>query len=149
MAGLDCLAALERWREGRRGDLALFLAIADDLGLDRLGRATDRFLSHGAYGLFPAGVWDGDRAPLDPTAIVEDVSHAWMAGDALPPAQGMTQPLPDKADAYTWCKTPRYGGPLVETRALARQMLPGHPLIRAWVAAKGRSVTARGLVALL
>jgi hypothetical protein len=60
VAGLDSLAALDRWREGRRGDLALFLAIADDLGLDRLGRATDRFLSHGAYGLFPAGVWDGD-----------------------------------------------------------------------------------------
>jgi Ni,Fe-hydrogenase I large subunit len=149
VAGLDSLAALDRWREGKAGDLAQFLAIADDLGLDRLGRATDRFLSHGAYGLFPAGVWDGDRAPLDPTAIVEDVSHAWMAGDALPPAQGMTQPLPDKADAYTWCKAPRYGGHVVETGALARQMVAGHPLIREWVAAKGGSVTARVLARLL
>ena len=149
VASLASLAALERWREGRSGDLALFLAVADDLGLDRLGRATDRFLSYGAYGLFPAGVWTGESAPLDPGAIVEDVSHAWMAGDTLPPAEGLTRPLPDKASAYTWCKAPRYGGQVLETGALARQMVAGQPLIRELVAIRGGSVTARVLARLL
>ena len=149
VAALDSLAALERWREGRTGDLALFLAVADDLSLDRLGRATDRFLSYGAYDLFPAGVWTGESAALDPAAIVEDVSHAWMAGDARPPAEGLTRPLPDKAGAYTWCKAPRYRGEVVETGALARQMLAGQPLIRELVAEKGGSVTARVLARLL
>ncbi|MDD5390251.1 MAG: nickel-dependent hydrogenase large subunit [Gallionellaceae bacterium] len=149
VAGLDSLAALDRWRDGRRGDLAMFLTVSDDLALHDLGRATDRFLSHGAYGLFPAGVWDGGAGELDPGAIVEDVSHAWMAGDPLPPAEGLTRTLPDKADAYTWCKAPRYGGQVMETGALARQMLAGHPLIRELVAVHGGSVQARVLARLL
>ena len=149
VAGLDSLAALARWREGRQGDLARFLDVADDLGLDRLGRATDRFLSYGAYGLFRAGMWDSEVAGLDPGAIAEDLSHAWMAGDTLAPAQGVTRPLPDKAGAYTWCKAPRYHGKVVETGALARQMVAGHPLIRELVAARGGSVLARVLARLL
>lgn len=149
VAGLDSLAALEGWRQGRAGDLALFLAVAEDLGLDRLGRATDRFLSYGAYGLFPAGVWDGGIEALDATAITEDMSHAWMAGETLAPAQGLTRPLPDKPGAYTWCKAPRYSGRVLETGALARQMLAGQPMIREWVAAKGGSVTIRVLARLL
>lgn len=149
VAGLDSLAALDRWRDGRRGDLALFLTVSDDLALHDLGRATDRFLSHGAYGLFPAGVWDGGAGELDPGSIVEDVSHAWMAGVPMPPATGLTRPLPDKADAYTWCKAPRYGGQVMETGALARQMLAGHPLIRELVAVHGGSVQARVLARLL
>lgn len=149
VAGLDSLAALDRWRDGRHGDLALFLDVSDDLALRDLGRAGDRFLSHGAYGLFPAGVWDGGAGELDPGAIVEDVSHAWMAGEPMPPADGLTRPLPDKADAYTWCKAPRYGGQVMETGALARQMLAGQPLIRELVAVRGGSVQARVLARLL
>ena len=149
VAGLDSLAALARWRQGMAGDLALFLSVAEDLGLDRLGRAADHFLSYGAYGLFPAGVWDGGAAALDPAAIAEDVSHAWMAGETLAPSQGLTRPLPDKAGAYTWCKAPRYGGRVMETGALARQMLAGQPLIRELVASHGGSVLARVLARLL
>jgi hydrogenase large subunit len=149
VAGLDSLAAMVNWRQGRAGDLALFLSVAEDLGLDRLGRAGDRFLSYGAYGLFPAGVWDGGVAALDPAVIAEDVSHAWMAGESLAPAQGLTRPLPDKAGAYTWCKAPRYAGRVVETGALARQMLAGQPLIRDLVVTHGGSVLARVLARLL
>ncbi|HNH89006.1 MAG TPA: nickel-dependent hydrogenase large subunit, partial [Thiobacillaceae bacterium] len=149
VAGLDSLAALARWRQGMAGDLALFLSVAEDLGLDRLGRAADHFLSYGAYGLFPAGVWDGGAAALDPASIAEDVSHAWMAGETLAPSQGLTRPLPDKAGAYTWCKAPRYGGRVMETGALARQMLAGQPLIRELVASHGGSVLARVLARLL
>lgn len=149
VAGLDSLAALHRWRAGRSSDLALFLEAAFDLGLAHAGRATDRFLSAGAYDHFPAGVWNGGPAPFDPAAIVEDLSSAWMAGETRAPAQGLTEPLLDKPGAYSWCKAPRYNGQVMETGALARQMVAGHPLLRDLVAASGGSVLARVLARLL
>lgn len=149
VAGLDSLAALHRWRAGRGGDLALFLEAAFDLGLERVGRGTDRFLSYGAYEHFPAGIWDAGPAALDPAAILEDLSSAWMAGETLAPAQGISEPLLDKPGAYSWCKAPRYNGQVMETGALARQMVAGHPLLRELVAACGGSVLARVLARLL
>ena len=154
VSGLDGLQALGRWREGRAGDLALFLDIAEDLRLAGLGRANDRFLSFGAYRspdghLFPSGVWDGVPHALDSRLITEDPSHAWMAGDTRAPAQGLTRPAPDRPGAYTWCKAPRYGGGVMETGALARQMVAGHPLIRDLVARSGGGVLARVLARLL
>jgi Ni,Fe-hydrogenase I large subunit len=158
VAGLTSLAALQRWRAGNASDLAFFLDLSDDLQLDRLGRAEDRFLSFGAYQsgdghLFPSGVWDRVPHALDSHAISEDVSHAWMAsakdGAPLPPSHGYTQPSPDKPGAYTWCKAPRYADRVMETGALARQMVAGHPLIRELVATSGGSVLARVLARLL
>ena len=105
--------ALSAWAAGNPGDLALFLRLAGDLGLERIGAGAERFLSFGAYGLLPAGSCGGDLAvdPLDTGKIVEDVSHAWLAGDApLAPAVGETLVAADKPAAYTWCKAPRYGG---------------------------------------
>ena len=46
---------------------------------------------------------------------MEDLSHAWLAGDTSAPAQGQTLPLVDKPEAYTWCKAPRYNGGVAET----------------------------------
>lgn len=155
VAALATPVDLARWRGQGQGDLRTFLAIADDLGLDRLGRATDTFLSYGAYAapdgrLWPAGLWrDGQVRALEVDAVSEDVSHAWLGGGTLPPGLGQTHPDPDKADAYTWCKAPRYGGAVVETGALARQMVAGQPLVRALVAERGGSVTARVLARLL
>jgi hydrogenase large subunit len=149
IAGLDSLEALHRWRDGRSGDFALFLDAAFDLGLERVGKGTDRFLSYGAYGLFHAGIWDAGPAPFDSEAIMEDVSHAWMAGETLAPAQGQTDPQVDKPGAYSWCKAPRYGGRVMETGALARQMVAGHPLVRELVVTCGGSVLARVLARLL
>jgi hydrogenase large subunit len=149
VAALSSVAALDDWRQGKRSDLALFLELADDLDLGGLGRAADRFISHGAYDLFPSGVWDSGPAGFNPDDVVEDVSHAWMAGDSLPPAQGFTLPKLDKDDAYSWCKAPRYQGHVVETGALARQMVAGQPLIRELVARRGGSVQARVLARLI
>ncbi|MDD5367036.1 MAG: nickel-dependent hydrogenase large subunit [Gallionellaceae bacterium] len=154
VAQLASLDELERWRGQGGGDLRGFLAVAADLGLGQLGQASNRFLSYGAYATpegryWPAGLWDGEVQPLDIAAISEDVSHAWLEGDALPPAEGRTRPQPDKAEAYTWCKAPRYRGQVVETGALARQMVAGQPLVRAMVAAQGGSVTARVMARML
>lgn len=155
VAALDSAAALARWAAERpRGDFGLFLEIADELGLERLGRGVDRFMSYGNYpqedGLFFArGVWDGGARALDPQAITEDVSHAWMAGETRHPAQGQTQPADGKAGGYTWCKAPRLAGLPMETGALARQVVAGHPLARDLVARGGGNVKSRVVARLL
>jgi hydrogenase large subunit len=155
VAALDSDAALARWAaEKPRGDFGLFLEIARDLGLDRLGRGVDRFMSYGNYpqeaGLLLArGVWDGRLQALDAQAIAEDLSHAWMAGETRHPAQGLTQPEDGKAGGYTWCKAPRLAGLPMETGALARQMVAGHPLARDLVLRGGGSVRSRVVARLL
>ncbi|MDR2220096.1 MAG: nickel-dependent hydrogenase large subunit [Methylobacillus sp.] len=158
VAVLDSEAALLAWMEPRAAsaDLPHFLAIAHDLELHKLGRATDRFMSYGAYDeaegrLFPSGFWEnGAVHTLNVAAIREDVSHSWMEGDvALAPEHGVTLPRPDKADAYSWCKAPRLGGNVVETGALARQLIAGHPLARDLVERHGGNVTARVVARLL
>lgn len=157
VAALDSEASLLRWMEARttQADFPRFLAMAYDLDLHKLGRATDRFMSVGAYHdgltpLFAKGVWDGSLQPLDINTISEDVSHSWMEGKSpLPPAVGYTLPQPDKAGAYSWCKAPRLGGRVLETGALARQMVSGHPLARDLVARHGGNVTARVVARLL
>ncbi|OOY16634.1 nickel-dependent hydrogenase large subunit [Thioclava sp. DLFJ4-1] len=119
------------------GDAGLFLRIAADLDLDRLGRGSGRYMSFGAYPLaegygFGRGLWDGALDAVDFGAITEDLSHAWMLGAQAHPWQGETRP--DEAmreAAYSWCKAPRLNGQTVETGALARQVVDGHPLARA------------------
>ncbi|MCL4758212.1 MAG: nickel-dependent hydrogenase large subunit [Rhodocyclaceae bacterium] len=160
VAALDSEAALWSWADARdraRSDLAHFLAIARDLDLQRLGRAEDRFLSHGAYVIegqpfFARGVWsaDGGRAAFDPDHVTEDGTHAWLAptGDgpaALHPFEGRTEPVETKEGAYTWCKAPRLAGRTAECGALARQLIDGHPLATGLVATHGASVLARVL----
>ena len=90
VAALASQDQLLAWAAGRSGDFPAFLGIAGDLGLDRIGRASDAFLSHGAYDLFPSGTWQGGAtAPFDSLAIAEDTGRAWLA-DAPPP----TRPVP-------------------------------------------------------
>jgi len=152
VAALDSEAALWAWAESRakHADFPHFLRIARNLELQHMGRATDRFMSYGAYAdgdtaLFPSGLWaQGGAQVLDVSAIREDVTSSWLAGDAaLAPSEGRTEPQPDKKDAYSWCKAPRLAGQVVETGALARQMLAGHPLLHDLVSRHGGSVLAR------
>ncbi len=133
-AALDSPEALLRWG---RGDVGLFLDIAADLGLADLGRGSGRYLSFGAYLLqdgpvFARGLWDGGPRRLEPAAITEDLSHAWMLGETAHPLHGRTEPDEAMRDpAYSWCKAPRLGGLGHEVGALARQVVDGHPLARA------------------
>lgn len=158
-AGIESLAALTRWHQRAAGsDLALFMDIADDVGLNALGPGTELYLSYGCFpdaaGLahWARGVWDGRAQSwqsLDESRITEDVSHAWLAeaghARALHPSEGVTVPVADKAQAYTWNKAPRLGGQVVQTGALARQLVNGNALLRQWVQQHGASVTARVL----
>lgn len=150
-AALSSVEALETWHTG---DTGLFLEIAAELDLKSSGPGAGRYLSYGAYPnaqghVFAPGLWHkGRRTPLTLDALQEDLSHAWMLGDAAHPAQGMT--LPDEAmrdDAYSWCKAPRLDGQVYETGALARQVIDGHPL--AHVLADEGGVRARVIGRLL
>lgn len=147
-AALATPATLQGWTSG---DAGLFLEIAADLGLARIGSGPGRYLSYGAYPLpeagfgFAGGLWQADGlSPVDPARIVEDLSHAWMLGPAAHPHQGATRPDEDMRDgAYSWCKAPRYDGAVVETGALARQITDGHPLALALARLGGGGVMGR------
>lgn len=138
---LESVAALEAWDTG---DVGLFLEIAADLDLAGMGQGSGRYLSYGAYPsgegpVFARGVWAGSALGVLETAqITEDLSHAWMLGEAVHPEAGQT--VPDEAmrdPGYSWCKAPRLGGLGYETGALARQVVDGHPLARAMASEGG------------
>lgn len=149
VAALDGAEALDAWQAAApRGDAGLFLEAAASLGLERLGRHDGPLLSFGAYHgedgpAFAGGVWDGAIEPLALEGIAEDVSHAWLEGDAAHPSRGDTRPLPDKPGAYTWCKAPRLDGRVAETGALARAVVDGQPLARDLLARGGANVLSR------
>ncbi len=157
VAALDTVDGLAAWGEAHGdSDCGRFLAIANSLSLQELGRAGDLFMSYGSYPqqegrMFPAGLWDGAAAALDVAAIREDVRHAWYAEAETPqqPASGATLPLAEKAGAYSWCKAPRYDGRVVEVGALARQVVAGHPLARAFAAGHGGNVLSRVVMRLV
>ena len=150
-AALDSIKALEAWD---KGDAGLFVEISAAAGLAQMGAGPGRYLSYGAYPgadgpAFARGVWrEGTVHPLETKDIVEDLSHAWMLGEAAHPSDGQT--LPDETmrdEAYSWCKAPRLGGLTYETGALARQIVDGHPLALALAAEGG--VRARVVCRLL
>ena len=157
---IDSEPALWNWYRQHaveHSDLTMFLHLADDLGLHEIGRAADRFMSYGAYGqedelLFRRGVWDGDGfSALNSADIREDLSHSWMqqGAVALHPYDGQTIPDADHVPAYSWCKSPRLRGKVVEVGALARQVVDGQPLIRDLVRGSGGNVRNRVVARLL
>ncbi|MBA4255746.1 MAG: HupV protein [Polaromonas sp.] len=142
------------------GDFRFFLSRVHDLSLHGAGRGPGRYLSYGTYPqadgrcALPAGVWHADLdtlLPLDATRITEDATHAWLAdaGGARHPWQGVTRPDADKTGAYTWNKAPRLAGAVVETGAIARQLVSGWPLVRDAVARHGGTVYTRVLARVL
>lgn len=151
LASLDDLFAWAECKRPESSDLRLFLHVADRLALDRMGRATDHFMSFGAYGdgpaaLFPSGVWSrGIGGQLDIGGISEDLSHAWYGSlsEVEPPAKGTTVPDVSKTAAYSWCKAPRLNGGVVEVGAVARQVVAGHRLVRDLVRLGGGNVLSR------
>lgn len=162
VTALDSVDALWAWFEAvgpTRGDLARFLDLSRQLSLDTLGRCPERYLSFGNYPTgrtrqFAPGVWDaavGAVHPVDSRDIVEDLSHAWLAGSAERhhPLAGETHPDADKAGAYTWCKAPRWRDKVVQCGALARQVVDGHPLARELAAHGGGNVMSRAVGRLL
>ncbi len=152
VGALKTLADLQSYRKmqaSRPSDFAGFLNIAEALNLEHLGRSADRFMSFGAYELtdghvFKSGVVDDTQSSsVNLDLITEDVSHAWMQGDAQHPFEGTTQPDTEMKEGYSWCKAPRLGGKTIEVGALARQLIDGQPLMKELVQAGGGNVLSR------
>ena len=152
IAELDSASALEAWAAAHGdSDFGRFLALAESLELHKLGSIAPDFMSYGAYAqeeghLFAPGVWQGGRPQaLDSGLIREDISHSWMLAQNGPkhPWQGSTQPDPEQADGYSWCKAPRYDGRVMEVGAQARQVVAGHPLMLDLLAAGQSNVKNR------
>jgi len=101
-----------------------------------LGAGPGNLLSFGVFDqdaagstkLFPAGTYtDGAPGTLDPAEITEYVTYSWYtaASGGTNPADGVTEPDPDKAGAYTWLKAPRYLHKPHELGPLARMWISG------------------------
>lgn len=162
IASIDSEAALREWHATAapdNGDFRLFLTLAWQIGLDRMGPGPGLYMSNGSYPLpdhnvtFARGMWDagsGTLKPLNTAAISEDATHAWLsdAGGVRHPARGQTLPDIDKPEAYTWNKAPRFDGRVLETGALARQLVDGNPLLRDAAIRCGGTVYTRVLARL-
>ena len=137
-------------------DFSHFLNISRQLSLDKLGQASNQFMSYGAYRneqqhLFRSGVWTQQYETLNPENIREDISHSWLNSqmEAKHPYHGSTIPDTDENTGYSWCKAPRLDQQVMEVGALARQQVHGHPLIRQLVAESGGNVQNRVIARLL
>lgn len=102
-----------------------------------IGRGCGRYLSYGSYDLdgtdpdlttrarlFKAGTVSSDLqwAPLDTGKITEQVAHSWYEGNGagLHPSEGATLPDEARGGAYSWVKSPRYGGAVYEVGPVAK-----------------------------
>ncbi|MBT3205993.1 MAG: HupV protein [Gammaproteobacteria bacterium] len=137
-------------------DFARFISIAQDLNLNHQGKASDNFMSYGAYPedehfLFNAGTWQQHLQTFNPEDIREDISHSWVNSKATAkhPFQGSTIPDSDETSGYSWCKAPRLNQQVMEVGAISRQVISGHPLIRDLVSKTGANVQNRVISRLL
>jgi hydrogenase large subunit len=83
-----------------------------------------RTKTNGSYDstLFKSGLVTGiDKySEFDVNKITEDVAHSWFKdGEPLYPGEGKTEPDPEKAEGYSWLKSPRYNGEVFEVGPLA------------------------------
>ncbi|SDF78181.1 nickel-dependent hydrogenase large subunit [Sporolituus thermophilus] len=101
-----------------------------------IGRGYGHLMSYGGFPepvtgqqTFPAGMVEngGLPQPLDPARITENIHYGWYRDDRenRHPTEGRTIPAPEKSEAYSWSKAPRYGALPVESGPLARAWISG------------------------
>ncbi|BCR06575.1 iron hydrogenase [Desulfuromonas versatilis] len=103
-----------------------------------IGAGCRQYLSFGVFDLdsdpdltkrqrfIPQGIVKGADLKLrrlDPARITEEVQNSWFKETgAVHPYDGQTVPDRDKAGAYSWVKSPRYDGEVLEVGPLARML---------------------------
>lgn len=163
---VDSAAALTAWLEEPAhadSDVGFLLRAGRELGLDRLGRGHDRYLSCGSlespagsaiqavgHQLVAAGFCDSQVVkPFDQGQVREHVAWSWYADQpgGLHPFDGITDPIPsgEEGHKYSWSKAPRYAGLAAETGPLAERMVAGDPLFRDLTGEQGASALTRQL----
>jgi Ni,Fe-hydrogenase I large subunit len=150
---------LERWLEPGPhlgSDLGTFLSLSYRHGLEKIGSWPARFLSSGGWPdpagghLFEPGFHDGEARGFDPGRITEALQHSWYdpRTDGLVPFDAQTDPAPQRPEAYSWAKAPRYAGQPAETGPLARLVNARDPLLEDLLAKHGPCVLVRELARL-
>lgn len=101
----------------------------------QIGRGYENLLAYGTFQIpdrpdkfvMPFGVYaDGQIKEFDSSKILEHVHRSWFIQDgAKNPAKGESVPDPDKEDAYSWVKAPRYDGKPFETGPIAHLWMKG------------------------
>jgi len=113
-----------------------------------IGKGCGNLLSYGVFDLeteettllkrkrfLKSGYFQGNEVrAVDSSKISEHVKRSWYADScAGPPSNGKTEPLPTKAGAYSWIKSPRYDGKPAEVGPLARMVcryVDGDPVVK-------------------
>ncbi len=137
-------------------DLGLFIRSAPRFGLDKIGKGPGKFLSCGGYELADGRTWlksgyfDEEFKSFDEGKITEDIKYSWLKGyeKGRHPFEGVTEPDVDKPGAYSWAKSPRYNGNVVEVGPLARMINDRDSLVLNLVSDLGPSVYTRVLARL-
>ncbi|MFB6153901.1 MAG: nickel-dependent hydrogenase large subunit [Halodesulfurarchaeum sp.] len=115
-------------------DIVSILMAAKQAGADDFGVGPGRFYANGVYYgvdgdelFFPRGIYvDGERHQPTRDELVnrltESTAHSWYTDDSggLVAEEKPPEPAPDKEDAYSWGKAPRYDGMSMEVGPLAR-----------------------------
>lgn len=101
----------------------------------RIGRGYGNLLAYGNFVLAgrpgefvtPFGVYSGGKfEKFDFAKIREHVHRSWFMQDQPRyPGEGSTEPAPDKEDAYSWVKAPRYDGKPFETGPISHLWMSG------------------------
>jgi len=150
---------LQRWLEDGShlgSDLGTFVSLSFRHGLHEIGAWPARFLSSGGW-LTPAGEYllkpgfhDGQPRDFDPAQIAEHLKHSWYdpRTDGVAPFDGQTDPAPEREEAYSWAKAPRYAGQPAETGPLARLVNARDPLVADLVKEHGPCALVRELARL-
>jgi len=102
-----------------------------------IGAGCKQFLSFGCFDMdsdpdltkrqrwLPQGIVKADLKlrRVDPARITEEVENSWFVDHGpLHPYDGATVPARDKSGAYSWIKSPRYDGEVLEVGPLARML---------------------------
>ncbi len=150
---------LERWiGEGSHSvsDMGIFVTLSLKHALEKIGIWPARFLSSGGWlgpggeTLMKPGFYNGEARAFDSAQIVEHVKYSWYEPHegGLHPFEGETDPAPERAEAYSWAKAPRYQGQPAETGPLARLVTDGDPLVTDLLKRHGPSVFVREIARL-
>jgi len=156
---LRTAADLDRWLgEGSHAgsDVGLLVALALERGLDKIGMWPARFLSSGGWPdsggrmLTRPGFYDGHPAEMDPARIAEHVKYSWYdpSEGGVPPFDGESEPAPERTEAYSWTKAPRYAGQPAEVGPLARLVNGADPFVMDLLAKYGPSAFVREMARL-
>ncbi len=90
------------------------------------------------------------RRSSTPPEIAEHVKYSWYdpSEGGVPPFDGESDPAPERTEAYSWAKAPRYAGQPAEAGPLARMVNDQDPFVMDLLARHGPSAFVREMARL-